>query len=126
MVERHRGGELPDARLRAALEPGDDQVVRVVGRAFRALERRRSSRARELVLSAAVVALLILGMLLWPTRPHGPQTPADLAEPRYSMTNENGVFVVRRADGAALIDSREPTDGSPRGMLLIVRGENRP
>lgn len=135
MAERTEQRPDPDARLRAALEPSEAQVGRVVTGALGGRRVRRPGLRLVAILSAAAVALVVLGgLLLLAIRPgagSGPETgsepPAAVVAARYSLTNRDGLLVVRSPDGgASFLQSRERPDEPPRGMVLIVRGGNRP
>jgi len=137
-----------DPRLRAALEPRPGQVERVARAALepepRALDRllrgvfdpplslaRRHPLRSLFGLSLAIALggwLAVFAVLaVLELRPAGRPPRAEIEAARYSLTNRNGVLVVRRPDGgAAFLHSQELTDDGPRGMLLIVRGEDRP
>lgn len=128
--DRWHGGKAdPDRRLRAALEPGEARVGRVVRGALAARERRRPSVALVAALAGAVAVLVLLGALLLPVLRGGsapePEPPAAVA--RFHVTNRNGVIVVKDTDGGAtFLYSRERPSEPPRGMRMIVRGGTRP
>lgn len=135
MARRTEQRRDPDARLRAALEPSEGQVRRVVTAALGARRVRRPGLRLVAVLSAAALALAVLGgLLLLTLQPRagsgpepGSEPPTAVAAARYSLTNRNGLLVVRSPDGgASFLHSRERPDEPPRGMMLIVRGGNRP
>lgn len=135
MARRTEQPRNQDARLRAALEPSEAQVRRVVTGAFGARRVRRPGPRLVAVLSAAVVALVLLGgLLLLTLRPGagsgpepGSEPPSTAAAARFSLTNRDGLLVVRDQDGGVtFLHSRERPDEPPRGMVLIVRGGNQP
>lgn len=126
MVERYEpDGEL-DRRLRAALEPTPAQVSRVVAGALGAGEdRRRRPLAVAAGVAAAAVALLVLALVLLPGLRTGPPPGAATAS-RYSLSNRDGLLVVRSLDGGAtFFRSGERPSEPPRGMMLIVRGDRK-
>lgn len=134
-TERSLRDRRPDGRLRAALEPSEEQVQRVAGRALEARGDRRPSLALVAALSAAAGALVLLGALLLPAVRSGsgpgsgpaPEPPPTAAAARYSLTNRDGLLVVRDPDGGVtFLHSRERPDEAPRGMRMIVRKGNRP
>lgn len=133
-IERSPRDRRPDGRLRAALQPSEEQVQRVAGRALEARGDRRPSLALVAALSAAVGVLVLLGALLLPAvrSGSGPGSrvapePHPTAAARFSLTNRDGLLVVRDPDGAVtFLHSRERPDEPPRGMRLIVRRGNRP
>lgn len=134
-TERSPRDPKPDGRLRAALEPSEEQVQRVAGRALEARGARRPSLALMAALSAAAGVLVLLGALLLPAARSGsgpgsrvgPEPPPTAAAARFSLTNRDGLLVVRDPDGAVtFLHSRERSGEPPRGMRLIVRRRDRP
>lgn len=131
MRERTEPDRELDRRLRAALEPEDERTDRVVRGALEAGKPRRPSLGLVAALAAGAVTLVLLGALLLPAiRPVSgpdPEAPSAAAAARYSVTNQDGVIVVRDPDGGAtFLHAREPQDERPRGMRMIVRGGTRP
>jgi hypothetical protein len=147
MADPRERDDLVDPRLRAALEPGAGQAERVAREALqqrpgafdrllrRVFEWRPSFARRHPLRSLSGLALLItLGgwgavLAIWLVLSLLPGSPAppEAALARHSLSNRNGVIVVRRPDGgAAFLHSRERPTEPPRGMMLIVRGEIRP
>jgi hypothetical protein len=144
---RERDDDL-DPRLRAALEPREGQAERVarealeprpgaVDRLLRRVFEWRLSFARRhplrslfglslaIALGGWLVAFAVLAVLELRTAGQPPR--AETGAARYSLTNRDGVLVVRRPDGgAAFLHSRERPAEPPRGMMLIVRGDHRP
>jgi hypothetical protein len=136
-----------DPRLRAALEPRPGRAERVARQALElrpgAADRllrgifdwRPSFARRHPLRSLAGLALLIalggwltvLAVGLVSSREPGSLPPSEPAVARHSLSNRDGVIVVRRPDGgAALLHSREPRSERPPGMILFVRGDSRP
>ncbi len=120
-----------DEEIQTALQPSSESVERVVDRALREEGERRTSRAALLaaVTVAALVLLLVAGVR-WRSSPLAsePETvgsrgvPGDgasavaLRELSYSLTNRDGVLLLRRGDQVvALIAERTRTNrGNPR------------
>jgi hypothetical protein len=125
MADRHETDGEVDRRLRRTLEPRAEQVDRVVGKALRSGEaggRRRRPLAVAAAVTAAVAALIVLGLLLLPAL-RRTEPPVTVAASRYSLTNRDGLVVVRRLDGGAtFLQSGERRYPPPRGMMLIVQG----
>ncbi|HLE82925.1 MAG TPA: hypothetical protein VJG13_01180 [Thermoanaerobaculia bacterium] len=146
MADPRERDDLVDPRLRAALEPGAGQAERVAREALeprlgafdrllrRVFEWRPSFAGRHPLRSLSGLSALVLGgwfaiLAVWLVLSLLPGSPAppEPALARHSLSNRNGVIVVRRPDGgAAFLHSRERPTELPRGMMLIVRGEIRP
>jgi hypothetical protein len=143
---RERDDEL-DPRLRAALEPRAGQAERVAREALeprpgavdrllrRIFEWRPSFARRHPLRSLAGLALLlalggwltVLAVGLVSNSEPGSPAPPEPAVARHSLSNRDGVIVVRRPDGgAAFLHSPEPRSERPPGMILFVRGDSRP
>ncbi len=134
-TERNPRNRRPDRRLRAALQPSEEQVQRVAGRALEARGDRRPSLALVVALSAAAGVLVLLGALLLPAvrsdsgpgSGPAPEPPPAVTAAPYSLTNPDGLVVVRDQDGGVtFLHSRERPDEAPRGMRMIVTRGNRP
>ena len=128
MVERFRPEDAVDRRLRGALEPPAGLAARVARNALGARAARGGHRRPVTVaLTAAALALLVVvAALLLPVLRSGSPPEGDLAASRHSLSNRDGILVVRRPDGGATFLApgariAEP----PRGMMLIVRKETR-
>lgn len=142
---RERDDEV-DPRLRAALEPRPGQAERVarvalerrpgaVDRLLRRIFEWQPSFARRHPLRSltGLSVLIVLGwfavLAVWLVLSllPGSPPPPEPAVARHSLSNRDGVLVVRRPDGGAVfLHSRERPTEPPRGMMLIVRGEIRP
>lgn len=127
MVEdRERGVLEADARLRALLEPRSDQVERVARKALRPRPTHHGRWLPAAVAGAAGVLAVVGVLLAPPSRLHESLSP-DTASRKYSLSNRDGVMVVRRPDGAtAFLHAPEQPLVRPRGMMMIVRGETEP
>lgn len=127
MARRYESDGEADRRLRAALEPQPGQVVRVAERVLglQEVRRRRPLALAAGAAAAAAVALVLAAVLLLPLL--RPDVPPETAAARYSVFNRDGVLVVRSQDGGvtSLRSGERPREPS-RGMMLIVREENRP
>lgn len=136
-----------DARLREALDPDAGQAAQVARRALEpcpgALDRllRRIfewqppfTRGHRRGALAGLSLLIVLGgwlavWVVWLVLTRGPASPVPIepAAARYSLTNRDGIVVVGRPDGGAVILHSGAGAGDPaRGMILIVQGDNRP
>lgn len=126
MARRHET-EGVDRRLREVLAPQPGQVGRVVESALCVPETRRRPRLPLIAAAAAAVLVLALAAALLVPALRRDEPILSRAASRHSVSNRDGIVVVRSLDGGATsLRSGERPSQPPRGMMLIVRGETRP
>ena len=101
-------------------------IVGVSRSAFKMRVHRARKRLIGLLAAMGVLVVALAGWLVLSLRPGGPP-PAEPRAARYTLTNRTGVLIVHKpGGGASFLHTRERLDEPPRGMMLIVQGEDRP